>query len=59
MFVIYFSFFFLFNPLASPGEGASVFTCPYLSAGAPAPEEAKGLIVIYIKYISRCSIIKN
>ena len=32
------------NPLTSPGEGASVFTSPYLSAGAPAPIEAKGLI---------------
>ena len=32
------------NPLTSPGEGASVFTYPYLSAGAPKEGEAKELI---------------
>ena len=31
------------NPLTSPGEGVTVFTPPYLSAGAPALGEAKGL----------------
>ena len=30
------------NPLTSPGEVVSVFTPPYLSAGAPALGEAKG-----------------
>ena len=34
------------NPLTSPGEGVTVFTSPYLSAGAPALGEAKGLISI-------------
>ena len=34
----------LFNPLTSPGEVVSVFTSLYLSAGAPALGEAKGLI---------------
>ena len=33
-----------FNPLTSPGEAVIVFTSPYLSAGAPALGEAKGLI---------------
>ena len=33
------------NPLTSPGEGITVFTSPYLSAGAPALGEAKGLII--------------
>ena len=33
------------NPLTSPGEGVSVFTYLYLSAGAPAQGEAKGLII--------------
>ena len=33
------------NPLTSPGEGFTVFTSPYLSAGAPALGEAKGLIL--------------
>ena len=37
----------LINPLTSPGEVVSVFTSPYLSAGAPTLGEAKGLI----KYI--------
>ena len=32
------------NPLTSPEEGVTVFTSPYLSAGAPALGEAKGLI---------------
>ena len=37
------------NPLASPGEEVSVFTYLYLSAGAPALGEAKGLIIfIYL-----------
>ena len=36
------------NPLTSPGEGVTVFTSPYLSAGAPALGEAKGLINILI-----------
>ena len=31
------------NPLTSPEEGVTVFTSPYLSAGAPALGEAKGL----------------
>ena len=35
----------LINPLTSPGEGVTVFTSPYLSAGAPALGEAKGLII--------------
>ena len=35
--------FLFFNPLTSPGEGVTVFTSPYLSAGAPALGEAKGL----------------
>ena len=30
--------------MTSPGEGVSVFTSPYLSAGAPALGEAKGLM---------------
>ena len=32
------------NLLTSPGEGITVFTSPYLSAGASALGEAKGLI---------------
>ena len=32
------------NPLISLGEAVSVFISPYLSAGAPALGEAKGLI---------------
>ena len=32
------------NPLTSAGERVTVFTSPYLSAGAPALGEAKGLI---------------
>ena len=35
---------FFINPLNSPEEGVTVFTSPYLSAGAPAQGEAKGLI---------------
>jgi len=34
----------LINPLTSPGEVVTVFTYPYLSAGAPEPGEAKGLM---------------
>ena len=34
----------LINPLTSPGEVVAVFTYPYLSAGAPEPGEAKGLM---------------
>ena len=34
----------IINPLTSTGEGVTVFTSPYLSAGAPALGEAKGLI---------------
>ena len=37
----------LINPLTSPGEGVTVFTSPYLIAGAPALGEAKGLIKNY------------
>ena len=33
----------IINPLTSPGEGVTVFTSPYLSAGAPVLGEAKGL----------------
>ena len=36
----------MINPLTSPGEGVTVFTSPYLTAGAPALGEAKGLILI-------------
>ena len=44
------------NPLTSPGEVVTVFTSPYLSAGAPALGEAKGLIqflkiIIFYGYI--------
>ena len=35
--------------MTSPGEGVTVFTSPYLSVGAPAPGEAKGLIELEIK----------
>ena len=35
----------IINPLTSPGEGVTVFTSPYLSAGAPSSGEAKGLII--------------
>ena len=35
----------IFNPLTSPGEGHTIFTYPYLSVGAPAQGEAKGLII--------------
>ena len=37
------------NPLTSPGEVVSVFTSPYLSAGAPALGEAKGLMTKNMK----------
>ena len=42
--------------MTSPGEVVSVFTFPYLSAGAPALGEAKGLIIILskIKFYSKC-----
>ena len=39
--------------MTSPREGVTVFTSPYLSAGAPALGEAKGLIQnIYINFIN-------
>ena len=38
---------FSFNPLTSPGEGVTVFTSPYLSAGTPAQGESKGLIFTF------------
>ena len=34
----------IISPLTSPGEVVTVFTYPYLSAGAPTLGEAKGLI---------------
>ena len=34
------------NPLTSPREVVTVFTYPYLSAGAPTLGEAKGLMII-------------
>ena len=34
------------NPLTSPGKVVTIFTYPYLSAGAPALGKAKGLIFI-------------
>ena len=38
--------------MALPGEVVTVFTYPYLSAGAPALGEAKGLIIInYLKLL--------
>ena len=41
---------FNINPLTSPGEVVTVFTSPYLSAGAPAQGEAKGLtIYVFLK----------
>ena len=33
------------------GEGVTVFTSPYLSAGAPAPSEAKGLMIIQMEIL--------
>ena len=36
---------FTINPLTSPREGVTVFTSPYLSAGASSLGEAKGLKV--------------
>ena len=39
------SLYIFINPLTQPGEGVTVFTSPYLSAGAPALGEAKGLII--------------
>ena len=38
----------IINPLTSPGEVISIFTSPYLSRGAPALGEAKGLMMIKI-----------
>ena len=32
------------NPLTSPGEGVTIFTLPYLSAGPPEQVELKGLM---------------
>ena len=46
----------IINPLASPGEAVSAFTYPYLSAGAPAPGEVKGLITIHLLF---CLYIDN
>ena len=43
-----FDCFDIINPLTSPGEGVTVFTSPYLSAGAPALSEAKGLIIFFL-----------
>ena len=40
------------NPLTSPREGVTVFTSPYLSAGAPALGEAKGLIETWVLEIN-------
>ena len=40
--------------MASPGEEVTVFTYPYLSAGAPARGEAKGLIEGSNNYINNC-----
>ena len=38
--------------MTSPGEGVTVFTSPYLSAGAPELGEAKGLINLFkFKYL--------
>ena len=34
----------MINPLTSSDEGVTIFTSPYLSAGAPEQGEAKGLI---------------
>ena len=39
------------NPLTSPGEGVTVFTYPYLSAGAPAQGESKGLMKLNFEYL--------
>ena len=39
------NYILLLNPLTSPGEGVTVFTSPYLSAGAPALGEVKGLMI--------------
>ena len=51
------------NPLTSPGEGFTVFTSPYLSAGAPALGEAKGLNIykpnINLKLINFLIILIN
>ena len=39
----------MINPFTSTGEGVTVFTSAYLSAGAPVLGEAKGLI--YTDYV--------
>ena len=41
------NFNFSISPLTSPGEGVTVFTSPYLSAGASALGKVKGLIFHY------------
>ena len=41
----------IINPLTSPGEGVTVFTSPYLIAGAPALGEAKGLMILNLFYL--------
>ena len=46
--IIKFEILYSFNPLTSPGKGVTVFTSPYLNAGAPALGEAKGLIGLFI-----------
>ena len=46
------------NPLTSPGEGVTVFTSPYLSAGFLASGEAKGLIKDYLILLFHNNIIK-
>ena len=40
----------IINPLTSPREGVIVFKSPYLSVGAPALGEAKGLMKISWHY---------
>ena len=42
---------FIINPLTSPLEMVSVFTSPYLSAGASALGEAKGLMNFYLSLL--------
>jgi hypothetical protein len=39
----------MINPLTSPGEGVTIFTSPYFSAGAPERGEAKGLIIFFLE----------
>ena len=38
----------IINPLTSPGEVVTVFTYPYLSAGAPALGKVKGLMIYFL-----------